>query len=82
MCNQNTGVCSCKEFVTGTSCDQCLAGFQNLEASNPSGCSAREYCMRWRGEGEGEGEGGCEMERRREGERGRGEMGDSLPLIC
>lgn len=40
LCNQTTGTCSCKLYVTGASCDQCLEGFLNLEASNPFGCSA------------------------------------------
>ena len=44
VCNQTTGMCSCKRYVTGTSCDQCVSGFQNLEASNPLGCSGCEDC--------------------------------------
>ena len=30
----------CKEFVEGDRCDTCIAGFNFLEAVNPSGCSA------------------------------------------
>lgn len=42
LCDPDTGTCSCKQFVTGASCDQCLTGYQNLEQDNPFGCSARE----------------------------------------
>ena len=40
VCNALTGECSCKRYVTGTVCDTCIAGFQQLEANNPFGCSA------------------------------------------
>ena len=40
LCNDVTGECVCKQYVTGLSCDQCRPGFQFLQASNPFGCSA------------------------------------------
>ena len=43
LCDAVTGVCSCKLYVTGPLCDTCVPGFQQLEASNPLGCSAREW---------------------------------------
>ena len=42
-CDINTGVCRCKQYVTGSLCDRCATGFQMLEASNPRGCSAGNY---------------------------------------
>ncbi len=45
LCDPVTGVCSCKQYVTGTLCDSCVPGFQQLEASNPLGCSAREWTI-------------------------------------
>lgn len=42
-CDDATGRCMCKEFVEGDLCDTCIAGFDFLEAVNPSGCSAGGY---------------------------------------
>ena len=39
-CNVVTGVCNCKMFVMGATCDNCLTGYQQLDALNPFGCSA------------------------------------------
>ena len=33
-----SGQCSCKSFVTGRSCNQCMEGYFNLSASIPEGC--------------------------------------------
>ena len=38
----DSGECSCKEFVTGRRCDQCLEGYFNLTVLNPQGC---EMCQ-------------------------------------
>lgn len=32
------GNCTCKAYVTGRRCDRCLAGYFNLQSSNPAGC--------------------------------------------
>ena len=38
-CNSRTGQCYCKQFVTGTKCNTCVAGTSNLNINNPFGCS-------------------------------------------
>ncbi len=40
VCDSGNGQCVCKEFVTGTNCNECLSGYTKLEESNPFGCSA------------------------------------------
>lgn len=35
----DSGQCSCKLFTSGRDCSQCKAGFFNLTADNPDGCS-------------------------------------------
>ncbi|XP_051979459.1 laminin subunit beta-3 [Xyrauchen texanus] len=39
QCDSVTGVCACKAYVEGARCDQCKAGYYNLNANNPFGCS-------------------------------------------
>lgn len=39
QCDTVTGVCVCKQNVEGDRCDRCKAGFYNLNANNPLGCS-------------------------------------------
>ena len=70
MCDIVTGVCRCKRYVTGSTCDRCANGFQMLEASNPFGCSAGEKLLNEGGEEGGEKERERERERERESERG------------
>ncbi|XP_013395107.1 laminin subunit beta-1 isoform X3 [Lingula anatina] len=38
-CNKITGVCTCKRFVTGRNCNQCLAGYWGL-GPDVDGCKA------------------------------------------
>jgi hypothetical protein len=38
------GDCLCKAFVIGAQCDGCGPGFANLDAANPTGCSACSAC--------------------------------------
>ncbi|XP_019643138.1 PREDICTED: laminin subunit beta-1-like [Branchiostoma belcheri] len=39
-CHNMTGQCTCKDRVTGRTCDTCKDGFWNLTADNPQGCQA------------------------------------------
>ncbi|XP_051549881.1 laminin subunit beta-3 [Myxocyprinus asiaticus] len=39
QCDSVTGDCVCKAYVEGARCDQCKAGYYNLNANNPFGCS-------------------------------------------
>ena len=39
-CDVTTGVCNCKIFVSGDTCNVCRPGFQLLDADNPFGCTA------------------------------------------
>lgn len=41
---QAPGDCLCKSRVGGSRCDNCLAGFTNLDASNPDGCDLCSSC--------------------------------------
>ncbi|XP_076804829.1 laminin subunit beta-1-like isoform X2 [Clavelina lepadiformis] len=34
------GQCRCKRYVEGPRCDQCKAGYYNLDENNPDGCTA------------------------------------------
>lgn len=36
MCDQNSGQCSCKNFVWNRQCSQCMPDYYNI--SNPDGC--------------------------------------------
>ena len=36
----NAGLCSCKPFTTGRTCDTCLTGYYNLSVSNSDGCES------------------------------------------
>ncbi|CAB1442996.1 unnamed protein product [Pleuronectes platessa] len=56
-CNQDTGQCQCKAYVTGLSCDHCEFGYWNL--SRPDGCvpcdcdpmgSVSQFCEPERGQ--------------------------------
>lgn len=38
------GKCICKTYVTGRRCDQCLAGYWNLQDNNPDGCESTGNC--------------------------------------
>lgn len=38
-CDQFSGQCNCKEFVTGLKCNVCVPGTSNLDVDNPFGCS-------------------------------------------
>ncbi|XP_041349801.1 laminin subunit beta-1-like isoform X2 [Gigantopelta aegis] len=38
-CDQQTGLCRCKRFVTGNNCDRCYPGYYGLSAG-PYGCDA------------------------------------------
>ncbi|KAJ6666904.1 hypothetical protein lerEdw1_018906 [Lerista edwardsae] len=38
-CHPITGQCVCKQFVTGSKCDNCVPGAGNLDAHNLFGCS-------------------------------------------
>ena len=42
-CDVVTGVCNCKMFVMGATCNTCLLGYQQLDVVNPFGCSAGKY---------------------------------------
>ena len=42
-CDVITGVCNCKMFVTGDTCNMCLPGYQLLDNANPFGCSAGTF---------------------------------------
>eukprot|EP00043_Microstomoeca_roanoka_P019769 m.229555 g.229555 ORF g.229555 m.229555 type:complete len:2216 (-) comp17054_c0_seq1:44-6691(-) len=37
-CNVKTGMCSCKQHVTGPTCGSCKPGFYDLSASHDTGC--------------------------------------------
>ena len=37
-CEQSTGQCDCKRYVSGKKCDQCADGFFNMEVNNHIGC--------------------------------------------
>ncbi|XP_071844628.1 laminin subunit alpha-2-like isoform X3 [Apostichopus japonicus] len=39
VCNTTTGQCPCKMATTNRECDLCLAGYFNLSAENPNGCT-------------------------------------------
>lgn len=39
-CDKYTGLCSCKQFVAGRACDQCLPGYFGLSSEDPNGCQA------------------------------------------
>ncbi|KAL1251926.1 hypothetical protein QQF64_019722 [Cirrhinus molitorella] len=39
QCDPQTGACVCKDNVEGNHCDRCKAGYYNLNANNPLGCS-------------------------------------------
>uniref|UniRef100_A0A8C1NQ00 Uncharacterized protein n=1 Tax=Cyprinus carpio TaxID=7962 RepID=A0A8C1NQ00_CYPCA len=39
QCDAQTGECVCKANVEGDGCDRCKAGYYNLNANNPLGCS-------------------------------------------
>lgn len=43
VCDNITGECKCKEFVTGMNCDACIEGFNLLDPSNPFGCTKGMY---------------------------------------
>lgn len=36
-CDKDSGLCSCKRYVTGRACDQCLPGYYGL-SDDPDGC--------------------------------------------
>ena len=38
-CDKSNGKCSCKSNVEGARCDTCKAGFYNLSAADPQGCT-------------------------------------------
>ncbi len=38
-CDQVTGSCTCKRFVTGRDCDQCMEEHYGLSESDPNGCT-------------------------------------------
>lgn len=38
MDGTDSGLCACKSFIGGRSCDTCLNGYYNLSASNEDGC--------------------------------------------
>lgn len=37
-CDQVSGQCQCKNYVSGYRCDRCMAGYYKLQESNPNGC--------------------------------------------
>ncbi|KAF4097130.1 laminin subunit beta-3 [Onychostoma macrolepis] len=39
QCDAQTGACVCKANIEGNRCDRCKAGYYNLNANNPLGCS-------------------------------------------
>ena len=42
MDGTDSGLCTCKSFVSGRSCDTCVDGYYSLSASNEEGC---EPCL-------------------------------------
>ncbi|KAI6235067.1 Laminin alpha [Aphelenchoides besseyi] len=38
LCDQNTGQCMCKRFVSGEKCDQCAEGFYQMQGHLQHGC--------------------------------------------
>ncbi|KAK7487113.1 hypothetical protein BaRGS_00021608, partial [Batillaria attramentaria] len=39
ICEKDGGQCECKTNATGRTCDRCVEGNYNLQASNPNGCT-------------------------------------------
>lgn len=44
-CDVITGLCNCKMFVSGDTCNTCDLGYQQFDTLNPFGCSAGMHSL-------------------------------------